>query len=134
MFSSQSASARQSFRTCWGVLQELKSSSILLLRAGLARPELGAEKAARGLYRVEPQPVSAWATTSGEKPAEGSEEPGPGMKEPGLTRPGEGREEPGRKPGEGRDPAGLGARILCFLERWPWSNPGIVTVRDLAGC
>ena len=74
---------------------------------------------------MEPQPVSWLATWSGEKEAEGREEPGPGMKEPGLTIPGEERGEPGRKLGEGRDPAALGARILCFLVSWPWSNPGI---------
>ena len=49
------------------------------------------------------------------------------MKVPGLTTPGEGREDPG--PGmkepedEARDPPGLGARILGFLATWPGSNP-----------
>ena len=132
MFSSQPGSARQSFNTCWGFLQELKSSSILLDRAGLAELGDGWEKAVRGLKRVVPQPVSWWATCRGEKPADGREEPGPGMKVPGLTKPGEGREEPGRKtpgftwPGEGRDPPGFGARILGFLVTWPWSNPANV--------
>ena len=49
------------------------------------------------------------------------------MKVPGLTTPGEGREDPGpgmKEPGdEARDPPGLGARILGFLATWPGSNP-----------
>ena len=41
------------------------------------------------------------------------------MKVPGFTM-----------PGEGRDPGSLGARILCFLVTWPWSNPTKVEISE----